>query len=437
MNFFNDVEKIVYRKKTEDPVILLEYIKFTDEKRKEKYILFKLKNNVAQSLKNVDIEVTQYDYNDHKIGKIVFNYANFVAKGYEVFVPTAKLLVQYDTAYIEVKILGAKFETFVYSNDEYNAIPFKAADFEKNYVNKNKTTKKENKVRSSKVRGIRKTKFKDVTKRNRVRGPKVVAAILVLAFIAVSVYAAIITRNSTKTFSDDNFTYEIIDSKNIAITDYIGTDTDVVVPAKYKKYNISAIGAQAFAETEVERVYFRGESVIIYKNAFYSCLFLQEVIDETNCVTDIASNAFSYCINLNTAVFRDATVSTKAFDYCNSLTYLAYGKINAQSLDKLFSTGIPASLRTVEVKSGDITTGYFGVTNCKITTLILNGDVVVNQGALSNVSLGYIKIGKDAMVVPKALKGQRTTLQIVLHKENSFGVEQYSNYSRFISTYSD
>ena len=45
MNFFNDVEKIVYRKKTEDPVILLEYIKFSDEKQKEKYILFKFKNN--------------------------------------------------------------------------------------------------------------------------------------------------------------------------------------------------------------------------------------------------------------------------------------------------------------------------------------------------------------------------------------------------------
>ena len=41
--------------------------------------------------------------------------------------------------------------------------------------------------------------------------------LFVLALIAVSVYAAISIKNSTKNLSDENFEYEIIDSKNLEI----------------------------------------------------------------------------------------------------------------------------------------------------------------------------------------------------------------------------
>ena len=39
MSFFNNIEKIAYRKHTDDPVVLQEYIKFTDEKVKRHDII--------------------------------------------------------------------------------------------------------------------------------------------------------------------------------------------------------------------------------------------------------------------------------------------------------------------------------------------------------------------------------------------------------------
>jgi hypothetical protein len=164
---------------------------------------------------------------------------------------------------------------------------------------------------------------------------------------------------------------------------------------------------------------------------------LYEVVDETGCVSAIATEAFSNCYNLSKAIFRNATISDNAFVGCNSITYFAYGDIESMSLTSVFGTRIPTTLKTVEIKSGEISTAYFGITATRITTLILNGDVVVNVGGLLNLRLTVIRIGKDAVVVPKALKGQSTTLQLQLHEENSFDKSQYAGYAKFITTYSD
>ena len=45
MNFFNEIDKISYKKETKDPIQLIEYIKFKDEKTEEKFLLFKFRNN--------------------------------------------------------------------------------------------------------------------------------------------------------------------------------------------------------------------------------------------------------------------------------------------------------------------------------------------------------------------------------------------------------
>ena len=179
MNFFNDVEKIIYRKKTEDPVSLIEYIKFTDEKQKNKCLLFKFKNNLGQILRAITFEVIEFDCHNNKIGKTVFRYNKFEAKGLEVFVPTSKLSVPYETSYVEVRLVNATFETVKYADDEFKTIPYTANDFDKQtkkYQDEDETIKTPKKVVTT-PKGSRKTKYKDISSSNKVRAPKALTEI--------------------------------------------------------------------------------------------------------------------------------------------------------------------------------------------------------------------------------------------------------------------
>ena len=183
MSFFNNVEKVAYKKETQDPVILLEYIKFSDEKAQEKYLLFKFKNVLTQQLKEMRVLVNLYDENHYLIGTTVFEHKNFVAKGLEEFVPTAKLLVHYNTKYIEVSVVKAVFDTLVWEENELR--PLERVTFESDVFQERKTVKTSYRPKEDIVipKGARKTKYKDVTKSNKVLFPKLLAGLLLLVLI--------------------------------------------------------------------------------------------------------------------------------------------------------------------------------------------------------------------------------------------------------------
>ena len=59
MSSYNSIEKIKYTDSLSDAVSLDEYIVFGNEKREEKYVVFRFSNNVDQKLLGMKFEVNQ------------------------------------------------------------------------------------------------------------------------------------------------------------------------------------------------------------------------------------------------------------------------------------------------------------------------------------------------------------------------------------------
>jgi|GEM_PF-609937 len=116
------------------------------------------------------------------------------------------------------------------------------------------------------------------------------------------------------------FTYEIIDG-TVTITDYLGTDAEVVVPHKIDGCPVTSIGANAFSMCTVNVVVLPEGITHIGKNAFAMCSRLTSVnIPES--VTKIDAFAFFHCKELTSITIPAGviTMGENVFDGCNALT---------------------------------------------------------------------------------------------------------------------
>ena len=431
MSFFNSVERVVYRKKTEDPVILLQYIKFTDEKANEKYLLFKFKNNLTQRLKDMSVLVNLYDENNFLIGVTKFEYKNFVAKGLEEFAPTAKLLVNYNTKYIEVKVVRALFDTLVWEEETLKAL--ERVSFENEVVLDHKKEKSSKKVEVQKApRGSRKTKYKDVSKANRVVFPKVLTSILVLLLIGVTIFGVYYVKGGSGSLSDGNFEYEILNKDEIVITSYLGNDSNITIPEMYKSYNVVSIETDAFKDSSVEIVNFNGGDIELKSNAFNNCESLIEINDLNGAVKVVNNEAFNFCPVLSSVIMPNAIILEDAFVDCNSITKLSIYEIDG---DELSITGVTSSLESLSIYYATINS-YFFYGYSRITQLELLGDATVQKNGFKSINLRTIVIGKDAYVPPAAL-ADFNNLYVSLHAENIYDETDYlkQNYNLIIGTF--
>jgi hypothetical protein len=429
MSFFNNIEKIAYRKHTDDPVVLQEYIKFTDEKQKEKYLVFKFKNNLTQRVKEIKVLVNLFDKNNMLIGTTTFVYKNFVAKGLEEFVPTAKLDVNYDTKYIEVKVIYALFDTLVWEEEKLTQL--KNVSFESDVAVDTKTKKISKKVEKEKApKGSRKTKLKDISKGNKVVFPKVLAGLLSLVLIGITVYGVYNAKTNSKSFSDSNFEYEITSSKQVAITKYVGKSTKVVIPAKYKDYSVTAIEEEAFNSSKVKTVSFEGGKITIKSNAFIDCSSLVEVIDTVGAVRTVNKNGFNNCSKLLRVELVKAKLLPNAFSQCDALESLSIFTVEG---DEFVSCGAPYELLSLTVVSVDITSSSYFDGYADITELFFTGDSIVSNDGLAKLTgLKTLHIGKDAEVMPTVLKNFRY-LTVYLEEGNVYKPSDYKKYNSKLS----
>lgn len=438
MSFFNNIEKIAYRKHTDDPVVLQEYIKFTDEKQREKYLVFKFKNNLTQRVKDIKVLVNLFDRNNLLIGTTTFVYKDFVAKGLEEFVPTAKLAVNFDTKYIEVKVVYALFDALVWEEGKLKKV--ENLPFDTGVTIERKTNKKTNKV-TKKVevevapKGSRKTKLKDISKGNRVRFPKVLAGILSIVLIGITIFGVYNVRNNSKSLSDKNFEYEIVSSskKEVAITKYVGSSSKPTIPTEFKKFTITAIEGEAFDGSKVKSVTFEGgkaSKITIKSNAFVDCSDLEDIIDEKGAVKTISKSSFKNCENLIDVILPNAKLLEGAFDECDAIETLSVKEIIPE---ELYDTGVPTSLVSLTVASVDISSSYFFEGYKNIITLRFTGESFVIKEGLTELSrLRNLYIGELAEVAPKALVSFGT-LTVYLHEDNFYSAKKYTDVNPYLT----
>ena len=431
MSFFNNIEKLVYRKETVDPVLLLEYIKFSDEKRNEKYLVFKFKNNLTQQLKEMKVLVNLFDENNCLIGTTTFVYKNFIAKGLEEFVPKAKLLVNYATKYVEVKILYAHFDTLVWEEEKFTKLEKVA------YTDDTKVEKKSKKApkkveKEKKPKGARKTKMKDISKKNRVVFPKVLAIILAVVLIGVTAFGVYYVSTYGRTLTSSDFEFEIVSSSKIAITKYIGDEEDVVIPATYKKYEVVSIEYKAFEYSIVETVEFESGKITIKGKAFYHCEELLSIVDENGAVRTAEKDAFYKCPSLEEVILPKAKVLTGAFVECDVLTSLSVNSVEGEELSEC---GAPASLTTFSIATGELSDIFFDGYS-KITTLTLANDAYVSNSCFQDLpKLKKLYVGPNAIVSPSGLK-QYSSLDLYLHVDYSeYSARDYKKQNSNINVY--
>lgn len=101
--------------------------------------------------------------------------------------------------------------------------------------------------------------------------------------------------------SSDDFTYEITaDQSSVTITDYIGTDTAVTIPATIEDIPVTVIGANAFeGRSDIASITFPEGLQSIEQAAFASCTALTAVSFPDSLVT-IGEQAFYNCYRLST-----------------------------------------------------------------------------------------------------------------------------------------
>ena len=177
---------------------------------------------------------------------------------------------------------------------------------------------------------------------------------------------------------DDNFVYA--DATRTTIVKYIGSDTEVTIPAsvetignhafEYKGITsvdfsqatqLTQIGEYAFCNTSLTEVAIPASVETIGAGAFYECHQLESVdFSSAISLATIDQYAFYYCDKLTSVVIPESVViiGNYAFQYCNSLTEIA----------------LPSSVKSV---------GSYVFSNCESLT-----EVDFSQ-ATSLISIGY------------------------------------------------
>lgn len=117
----------------------------------------------------------------------------------------------------------------------------------------------------------------------------------------------------------EDFRYEIEDG-HIVITEYIGTDREIVIPSEIENRPVTIIGEDAFREYDLVSIVMPDSIVRIREQAFQECECLETVVFSESLET-IERYAFLSCSSLTEANFSDSlkSIGASAFSRCESL----------------------------------------------------------------------------------------------------------------------
>ena len=189
----------------------------------------------------------------------------------------------------------------------------------------------------------------------------------IVLFICTLICANVLMAQTR--FTINSITYEVIDSNEVKIYDYSGTDSVLVIPdtVAYQNvsYTVTKIGDHAFASSQsLTTITIPNSVTAIEQAAFYGCSSLQSISIPSN-VSTIGSRAFMNCTNLVSINIPDGvtTISWYTFENCTSLTSITipqsvtmivfYAFNNCTSLQEVISLSLtPPTLYGIGIFGG-------------------------------------------------------------------------------------
>ena len=175
---------------------------------------------------------------------------------------------------------------------------------------------------------------------------KKITALILAAMLAVSSSAAMavtvsaeentaVAYSSSDTKSWGDYDYQVLDDGTVEITDYKGSDTNLVIPSEIDGKKVTSIGsAFAFCKSLTE-VKIPDSVTSIGDSAFCGCASLTN-IEIPDSVTSIGGSAFYGCTNLTEVKIPNSVtyIGSEAFKDCNNLTIYGYVGSTAETYAK-------------------------------------------------------------------------------------------------------
>ena len=343
MSSYNSIEKIKYTDSLSDAVSLDEYIVFGNEKREEKYVVFRLSNNVDQKLLGMKLEVNQYDMHDRLIEKSVVIYNNFLAKANSSFVPKAKLKVQYACKRISVTLLQAAFDRVLWNEGEYvdNTYKFEHYVRDEKYI---KETERPRVMPAPVVRTMTNTERRELSERFRVRTitkknialfPAVyywITCILLVLAIGITVF---LFPRYSKIFTLEGYDLQALSAEEVKICGYEGSGDALVVPEKIGNYRVVKIGEGAFSRLSVKTIVLPSGITAIEAGAFKNLKELRSIASVAEHVT-IEAYAFDGLEKLTTFEMSGAVLVKNSLHGCRFLTGIQFASTDVEKFTDLF-----------------------------------------------------------------------------------------------------
>lgn len=421
MNSFNDIKRIKYLDNQDSVVSLSEYVIFSDDRKKEKFIVFKFDNNLNQILHGIRFEIVQHDESGAIIEKSVIKYNKVSIGKNETFVPESKLRVQYSCAKISANLLYAHFTTTIWENGKFTPVKISFDDY-KNDIPNTKTAKqvkreikraKQNaklakiqqktteRIRASLATELyslndgqassvnRKNRFqiKDVSRRGKPWLARLLAFFIsiVLVVSTLSMVLGFSTQSSfllnvssSNEFSSGDFDYSV---DNNAVIGYFGDDQQVEISDKasfsyeyslgeYVSYGLSYVNYLMQMEempTLDKKTVKTIEVLAIGNRAFESKPITKVILPST--VSKFGTEAFVDCQNLTQISYKNANGSLNLGKYSLKNTGFVNFEYDFVSFVDEFALSNCSSLVKVNVPKATVAANAFdGSTGIEVLT---------------------------------------------------------------------
>lgn len=171
---------------------------------------------------------------------------------------------------------------------------------------------------------------------------------------------------TTKKYTDNHdFMYSIINNEAV-ITNYTGTDANIVVPSQIEGYPVTQIANKAFKDcTSIASVNIPSTVTDVGNLAFSSCPNLKTVIISDGGLNRIGDSAFYNCVNLDKITIPKSveTIDRYAFAGCASLNSIAIPESVTSIGESAFSDcflltdvyhgGSPTSWEKINIEPGN------------------------------------------------------------------------------------
>ncbi len=194
------------------------------------------------------------------------------------------------------------------------------------------------------------------------------------------------------------------------VTEYNGTDTDVVIQTKYQGYDVIGISNNAFEGNEkIEKVLIPDSVKMISELAFAGCSHLKTVVFSKN-IKEIGQSAFVKCSSLNNVALPDETVSISELCFldCVSLTTLTFGD-NLQNISDKALKNTPFETEKKALLTSDKKSVYITSRSGNNKILYLTDGTSITSFEIDNdtdaiASNAFDKVTLSSLTVPSSVR---------------------------------